>query len=109
MPIYFLQYEARPSPESNDFEKYGGGFVNCWVKSKSPDEARKQTVKTISENKWQIVSVEEDCREVSEDSYTEDDDGLERYQQAAIDGECYVFHTWSNGPQEQMKRTELKN
>lgn len=104
MPIYFIQYEARPNPKSDDFAKCGGGFVNCWVKSNSPDEARKVATKAINENNWQIVAVEEDCREVSEDSYSEEDEGLEHYEQATLDGECYVFHTWRNEPQEDNER-----
>ena len=104
MPIYFIQYEARPTPESDDFVKSGGGFVNCWVKSNSSDEAKKVAVKAINENSWQIVAVEEDCREVSEDSYSEEKEGLEHYEQATLDGECYVFHTWRNEPQQESER-----
>jgi hypothetical protein len=104
VPIYFIQYEARPNPESEDFVKCGGGFINCWVKSNSPDEARKAATKTINENNWEIVAVEENCREVSENSYSEEDDGLEHYEQATLDGECYVFHTWRNEPQQNNER-----
>jgi hypothetical protein len=104
VPIYFIQYEARPNPESEDFVKCGGGFVNCWVKSNTPHEAKEVSTKTINENNWQIVAVEADCREVSESSYSEEDEGLEHYEQATLDGECYVFHTWRNEPQEDNER-----
>ncbi len=104
MPIYFIQYEARPTPNSQEFLKYGGGFVNCWVKASSPEKAREVATKAINENGWHILTIEEDCREVSEHSYLEEKEGLEYYEQATLDGECYVFHTWGNESQEENER-----
>jgi hypothetical protein len=101
MPIFYVQYEAVPAPGSGDFETAGGAYVNCWVEAGSEREAQKLTYTALSESGWTIQAVEETCREVTELSYSENDQGLEHYRQAASDGECYVFHQWPVEPQEE--------
>jgi len=100
MTIYYVQYEAEPLPESEDFETCGGAYVNCWVKAKSQTEAQRAASAAIGDAGWRILCVEEECCEVSETRYSEDEEGCEYYQQAVSDGECYVFHQWSVEPQE---------
>jgi hypothetical protein len=100
MPIFYIQYEAIPAPGSEDFETVGGAYVNCWVKVNSEREAREQTSTAITESGWRILAVEEQCREVTEGSYSETDEGLEHFRQAVVDGECYLFHQWPIEPQE---------
>ena len=47
----------------------------------------------IEESSWRIDSLE-DCRVVNDDDYPPDADGKEFYDQALIDKEVLVFHTW---------------
>ena len=100
MPVFYVQYEAAPSPSSEHFENAGGAYVNCWVNASSETEAREQTSAAIKESGWNILAVEEQCSEVTEQAYAEDDEGLNHYRQAVTDGECYVFHQWPVEPQE---------
>jgi hypothetical protein len=100
MTIYYLQYEALPLPESEEFETCSGAYVNCWVDAASPEEAQRVTFAAIAEAGWRILSVEEECCEVSEDSYSDDENGREYYHRALSDVECYVFHQWPVEPQE---------
>ncbi len=100
MPIYYIQYEAEPLPESQEFEACGGAYVNCWVHAESEQEAERVTSDAIGEAGWRILSVEEECCEVSEDWYSEDEEGREYYQQAISEGNCYVFYQWPVEPQE---------
>lgn len=100
MPIFYIQYKAEPTPESEEFETAGGAFVNCWVKIDSARKAQEQASAAIKESGWTILGVEEQCRELTEDYYSESDEGLEHFRQAVSDGECYVFHQWPLEPQE---------
>jgi hypothetical protein len=54
----------------------------------------------INENHWKILNLEESFP-VTEEHYEENDESLEFYQQAVIDGEVYVYHSWPNEPQEE--------
>jgi len=101
VPIFYIQYRATPNPESEAFGECGGAYANCWIKADSEIQAKTIATKTIEETNWKIVSVEEDCREVTEEYYSENPKGLEYYRQATLDGECYVYHQWPNEPQEQ--------
>jgi len=98
--IFFAQYEAVPLPESEDFGKSGGAYINCWLKAQSQEEAAQLASAFIQERGWKVVSVEAECREVPHSLYSEDDDDREHYDQAMIDGECYVLHQWPIDAQE---------
>jgi hypothetical protein len=98
MPIFYIQYEAIPAPGSEHFETAGGAYVNCWVKVGAEREAQERTSNAIAESGWQILGVEELCREVTEDSYSDNDEGLDRYREAVVNAECYVFHVWPVEP-----------
>jgi hypothetical protein len=100
MPIFYIQYQAVPTPGSEEFETAGGAFVNCWVKVDSAHEAQDQASAALKEGGWTILAVEEECREVTELYYSENDEGLEHFRQAVVDGECYVFYQWPLEPQE---------
>ena len=100
MPIFYFQYQALPTLQSEAFEDSGGAYVNCWVKADSEMQAREIATKAIEANNWRIVSVEEECREVTEEDFSENEKSLEYYLQATIDGECYVYHQWPNESQE---------
>ena len=101
VPIFFFAYEARPLPQSEDFGQCGGAYINCWVKAESEIDAIQMAVKDIKENKWEIVAVEKESRVITDESYVEDPSGLEYYQSATLDGECYVYHRWPNELQDE--------
>lgn len=94
MTIFFAQYEAVPLPHSEQYAECGGAYVNCWLQAASEDEAYKMASTLIHGRGSKIVSVEEGCREVTQASYADDEEGKEYYEQAVLDGECYVFHQW---------------
>jgi uncharacterized protein with PIN domain len=95
-----MQYEAAPEIGSTDFETTGGAFVNCWIKADSESEAQQVAGALISEIGWSIVAVKDECREVTERSYVDNEIGREHYTQALNDGQCYVFDQWPAEPQE---------
>lgn len=101
MPIFYVEYQVVPAPGSEHFERAGGAFVNCWVKVDSEREAQEQTSAVVGESGWTILAVEEECREVNEQWYSDNDEGLEHYRQAVVDGQCYVFYEWPVEAQEE--------
>jgi hypothetical protein len=100
VPIYYFQYQAVPALQSEALEDSGGAYINCWVKADSEMHAREIATQAIEATNWRIVSVEEECREVTEEDFSENAKGLEYYRQAIVDGECYVYHQWPNESQE---------
>ena len=94
MTIFFSRYEAIPLPEAEDFAVCGGAYINCWIQAQSEEEASELAAVVIHERGWKVVSVDEECREVDESLYAEDDKHREYYDQAVLDGGCYVFHQW---------------
>jgi hypothetical protein len=100
MAIFYALYEAIPLPESEEFEVCGGAYVSCWLKAQSEEEASKLVSAAIHERGWKVVSVQEECREVTEALYSEDEEGRAYYDHAVVDGECYVYHQWPVDTQE---------
>lgn len=94
MPIFFVQYEARPTPHADDFGTAGGAYVNCWVQSESGETANAKALAAIAAAGWSVVSVEEACEEVAKSWYEEDEENRQYFEQAKVDGEVYVFHQW---------------
>ncbi len=100
MSIFYIQYECIPSPESEDYAEYGGAFISCWLKTNSIENAKLLAEKSIKENHWVVKKLEESYPVQSKD-YDENEENLEYYQQAEIDGEVYVYDAWPNEPQEE--------
>ena len=94
MTIFYAQYEAIPLPDSDEFGEFGGAYVNCWVEANSEVQASELALATIHERGWKIVSISQEWCDVTENLYSQDDEGRGHYQQAVLDGECYVFHQW---------------
>ncbi len=100
MPIIYIQYESVPLDSSSDYQETGGAIINCWVKALSIEDAKNKAVIAIEDNKWKIVQLEE-VFEVNENTYENNDESLDFYHQAELDGECYVYHKWPNELQEE--------
>jgi hypothetical protein len=94
MPIFHVQYEVVPAPDSPAFAEVGGAFVNCWVTADSLPSASTMAHDAIRDGGWTIIALVDECREVGEQSYDADDDALPYFRQAVEDGECFVYHQW---------------
>jgi hypothetical protein len=100
MVMFYLQYACIPSPTSDNYDEIGGAFISCWIKAVSMEAARKMAEVAINENNWIVQKLEESCP-IKKEDYGVDDESLEYYKQAEIDGEVYVYDTWPNKPQEE--------
>jgi hypothetical protein len=100
MAIFHVQYLAEPEREAKEFGSSGGACINCRVRATSVTEAQEIAIAAIRESHWRVLSVEEDCLEVTEDLYSGSEESLECFRQATLNGEYYVYHQWPNEPQD---------
>lgn len=91
--MHYLQFEATPQPNHPEASSLGGAFVNCWVVADTQSDAEAMARKNIAEQLWRIDKLVE-CFVDDRDLYDADADQLQYYDQAVIDGEVYVFHTY---------------
>lgn len=91
--MHYLQFEATPLPEHPDASTLGGAFVNCWVVATTQSDAEAMARKNIAKQLWRINELCE-CYEDDRTLYDADADDLQYHDQAVIDGEVYVFHTY---------------
>jgi hypothetical protein len=99
MKLYFLTYLARPKVGSESFESYDGAYINCWINAESEAQAAGHASASIARAGWVVESLEQSSIVTRED-YADDNEGLQYFEQALIDKELYVFHTWPSSPQE---------
>lgn len=92
--VFYVQYEARPLPESKDFATVGGAYVNCYVVAKSGEKASELANKYLIENFWEAVRLEEGPVVRLREHYLDDPEMLECFDEALSNGECYVYHLW---------------
>lgn len=94
VPVFCAMYEGRPTPQAHDAAEVGGASIVCWVRAASKVEAADQARRVIEERLWVIVAVGEAWAEATDAAVPPE--SREYFEQAMSDGECYVFHTWTN-------------
>jgi hypothetical protein len=94
MNIIYLRFEAVPTMNDIDFEESGGALINCWIKEENEESAKTKAMHIIKENGWKIILLEESY--LADDSMYNGRKSRKYYEQAKIDGEVYVYHTWPN-------------
>jgi predicted RNase H-like nuclease len=93
-PVFYAIYEGRPTPQAQDAAEVDGASIVCWVRATSKAEAADLARRAIENRRWVIVAVDEPWVEAAETTMPRES---RRYlEQAKVDGECYVFHTWTN-------------
>ena len=98
VPVFCAIYVGRPTPEAPDAAEVGGASIVCWVRASTKSEAADLARRAIEERRWVIVAVDEPWVEASEAAVPAE--SRQYLDQARIDGECYIFHTWNNNPQD---------
>jgi hypothetical protein len=93
--VYLLSYELRPSDDNPQREGIGGAFVNCWVRSGSPDAARSRAADHLRASGWVIVAA---LNEVAVDPARCPPEALGYVQKAEAEGEVFVIHAFPPEP-----------
>ena len=91
--VFYFICEASPKPGSKNASKFGGAFINSWIRRPSEAEALERIKTYLERNDWIVSSIKE-SNLVSRDFYKLDGEGIEYFEQAMQDGECFVIHTW---------------
>lgn len=93
MNIYFIQCEASPIEGATFSAKFGGAYINGWVKASSLESAKAIFTKSMHDADWNPSEFIEAYRDY-ENLYSENEERLEFFNQAKLDGEAYQIHTW---------------
>jgi hypothetical protein len=93
MPIFFITYHSVPSPTNTEYGNIKGAYINGWVDANNVVEASRMVCAKIEGLDFQVISLEE-AKEISKEYFKENPEGLEKYQQALIDKEVYIIHTY---------------
>jgi len=88
--MWLITYHVIPKPNSPEFQKSGGAFVNCWILYAWQDGAE-QLAKYEVEKEWAITEIDE-ISWIEDDDFENDDERKEYFLQARIDGGCFVYH-----------------
>lgn len=96
---YFFTYLARPKVGSENLESYDGAYINCSIDAEAEVQVAEHAGSAISQAGG-VVKFLEHSSWVTRENYADDDEGLQHFEQALIDKELYVFHTWPTDTQE---------
>jgi len=91
-PTHLLTFDAEPTEEHEQCGEVAGAIVSCFIRCPSDEEAWDKAMATLDSGHWRTVEVL-DREIVSRDDF-EGTDNLQYYEQAQLDGEVYVFHTF---------------
>jgi hypothetical protein len=98
--LFLLTIEARPAPDADEYGNVAGAFVNCWVNADDLRTAERRAVALIQGYRWRPYRFK-DWELVTRATYAgrePRDHGAPDLQdivdQAFIDEEVCVFHTW---------------
>jgi len=93
--IYLLSYELRPADDNPDREGIGGAFVNCWVKSASPQAARSRAAAHLKDSGWVILAT---VKEVTVDPAQCPPEALPYLQRAVAVGVVFEIQAFPPEP-----------
>jgi hypothetical protein len=96
MLMFFFQFEVRPKETHPKRDEYEGAMVSCWVLRDTQSQAEAVARGWIGDEDWRITRVET-ATPMTRGQQAEHPDGLRYFEQAEIDGEVFVFHTWPVG------------
>src|SRR4051812_36801816 len=96
MPMFFLQFSVRPKQTHAKRGRYGGAMVSCWVLRDTQAQAEAVARGWIGDEDWRITAVEQ-ATLMTKEQQAQNPDGMRYFEQAEIDNEVFVFHTWPLG------------
>lgn len=91
--MYFFTFLALPTPDAEEFNTAGGAYVDCWIEDGNRERAEERALDLIEEYGWAAESLESEAV-VSSLDYMDDAENREFFEQALVENEVLVFHTW---------------
>lgn len=86
-------FHATPAKDKQKSLDVDGAYINCWIEAVDSNVAETIAKVKIEELQWKILKLEE-AYEISDKDYEDKSEGFDYYQQALIDKEVYVIHTY---------------
>lgn len=90
--MWLITYNAVPKPNSPEFQKSGGAYVNCYILFAWQDGAE-LLAKYEVEKEWTVIETEE-ISWIEVNDFKDNDENKEYFLQAQIDGGCFVFYKY---------------
>ena len=97
--VRVVRVEARPNPDSPEFDEVGGAFVMIYTTADSESGALAVASSEIAEAGWSILTVEDEYV-LTQDEAQDIPEVFPYYEQAVVDGIVLVFHTYPHGGEE---------
>ncbi|PSR54089.1 hypothetical protein AHMF7605_11435 [Adhaeribacter arboris] len=91
--MFLLIYHGKPQSQTGDLEDVGGAYIKCWIESENFDQADTTAQQEIEGMGWNVLELDE-AFTITREDYSEDLNELEYYEQALIDKEVFLFHTY---------------
>jgi hypothetical protein len=92
--MQYLRFKAEPKSDNPEASEAGGGYVNCWIKNRTEQEANEVASIMIEDNGWIPLRLEE---QAEADGPEEGSEAKEYFDQAVLDGEVIVLYTFPKG------------
>ena len=91
--LFYLMFHAKPQKTNPEASEHGGAYVNCWIDRPTLAEAERAARELIAKDCW-VADKLDDARKVTRSDYGDNPEGLKHFDQALIDREVLVFHTY---------------
>ena len=91
--MVFLIFEVTPGPNHPEVDDIGGAFVSCWIDRPTLQEAERVARDFISQEGW-VVGDFDEAYPVGDAAYPSGSIGRPRFEQALVDREVFLFHTY---------------
>jgi len=94
--MQFLIIDAAPDPTFDHEADYAGACVSCWIKDQTADNAFRIARCYIEEHGWVVLEKDEHYP-ITAEAYENNPHSKKYFNQALIDEEVFVFHTYCEG------------
>jgi hypothetical protein len=91
MPMFHFRYEAMPKQTHPKHAEYAGAMICCWIQRETQADAESVARGLIGDKDWRITKMEHAGLITRE---TQSSEGMQYFEQAEIDREVFVIHTW---------------
>ena len=100
--MYLFSADIAPVVAPVALDDIAGAVVNAYLNVGSRSEAEQRLQSALSESGFRLVSINE-VRTLEDREHCDTEASREHFDQALIDGECLVFHTWPLGEEDKEK------
>ncbi|HQU92456.1 MAG TPA: hypothetical protein PLK77_09180 [Pyrinomonadaceae bacterium] len=90
--MWVITYHAIPKPGTDEFNKSGGAYVDCWILYAWEDGAE-YLARYEVEKEWTIIE-KVGASWIEDEDIAKDDEDREYYEQVLLDGGTFVYNKY---------------